>query len=110
MVHGSCSFSVATRSRSAMSVRSRRRPRAPFAALRTVAAAAALLSVPLADASAQETHLEILATKFQQELDSIAHATPGVFGVQVIDLTTGERFGVNDRIVFPQGSAIKVPI
>ena len=110
MMRGSGSFSCVTRSRTRMNLRNTRRPFTPLAALHTIAAAAAFLGVPLADASAQDTHLEILATKFQQELDSIAHAMPGVFGVQVIDLTTGERFGVNDQIVFPQGSAIKVPI
>lgn len=110
MMRGSGSFNCVTPSHTRTSLRSMRRPCTPFAALRSVAAAAAFLTLPLTDASAQETHLEILASKFQQELDSIAHAMPGVFGVQVIDLTTGQRFGVNDQIVFPQGSAIKVPV
>lgn len=71
---------------------------------------AGLCLVASTGASAQESHLEILGAKLQQQLDSIAHATPGVFGVQVIDLTSGQRFGTNADLVFPQGSAIKVSI
>ena len=71
---------------------------------------AALAATAPAGVSAQQPHLEILGAKLQQELDAIADATPGVFGVQVIDLTSGQRFGVNTGLVFPQGSAIKVAI
>ncbi len=51
-----------------------------------------------------------LAAKFRDRLTQIARATDGVVGVSVIDLVSGERFGVNDSLVFPQGSAIKIPI
>lgn len=34
----------------------------------------------------------------------------GVLGVETIDLTDSSTLGVNDTLVFPQGSAIKVPI
>jgi len=78
--------------------------------VRAASLAAALLALPLTGVSAQDAHLEMLGTAFQEELDAIARDMPGVFGVQVIDLTTGQRFGVNDQLVFPQGSAIKVPI
>ncbi|HEX3159237.1 MAG TPA: serine hydrolase, partial [Gemmatimonadaceae bacterium] len=52
----------------------------------------------------------MLAQQFQQRLDSVASAGPGVIGVAVEDLSTGERFAVNDSLAFPQASAIKVAI
>lgn len=61
-------------------------------------------------AAAQEPHLALLAEKLRTELDRIALETDAVVGATVIDLTTGERFGVNDTLTFPQGSAIKIPI
>lgn len=60
--------------------------------------------------SAQEAHLRMLTQKLQGELTEIAEEVPGVMGVAVVDLSTGERFGVNDTLVFPQGSSIKIPI
>lgn len=72
-----------------------------------VAGAAAVAPRP---AAAQDAHLRILGEKFQAGLEEIADAVPGVLGIQVLDLTGGERFGVNEELVFPQGSAIKVAI
>jgi beta-lactamase class A len=72
--------------------------------------AGALLAATVTSAAAQDAHRRILAEKLQTRLDAIAAASPGVFGVHVIDVTSGERFGVNDGLVFPQGSAIKVPV
>ena len=60
--------------------------------------------------SAQNPQREQLAKKLQRDLEHAADAAPGVVGVAVVDLTSGERFGVNDGLVFPQGSAIKIPI
>ncbi len=60
--------------------------------------------------TAQTDQRAQLAAKFRDRLTQIARATDGVVGVHVIDLTSGERFGVNDSLVFPQGSAIKIPI
>jgi beta-lactamase class A len=51
-----------------------------------------------------------LAGKLQAELQRLADAAPGVVGAGVVDLTTGERSGVNDGLVFAQGSAIKIPL
>lgn len=62
------------------------------------------------DLAAQAPHLESLAAKFQDELEGIARSARGVLGVTVLDLETGARFEVNRELVFPQGSAIKVPI
>src|SRR4029453_12890737 len=69
---------------------------------------AVALATPLV--GAQSLQREQLGNKFQRDLDRAADAAPGVVGVAVVDLTTGERFGVNDGLVFPQGSAIKIPI
>jgi beta-lactamase class A len=69
----------------------------------------ALLAFPSL-ASPQETHRELLAEKFQGTLEDIAWEMPGVLGISVIDLTTNRRFGINETLVFPQGSAIKVSI
>ena len=65
------------------------------------------LAAPLA---AQEKHLEILRGKLQAELERIVDEYEGVAGVHLVDLTSGDRFGVNDELLFPQASAIKVPI
>ncbi len=64
----------------------------------------------IGELSAQEAHLGILAEKFQTDLTEIAQAVPGVMGIAVVDLTSGERFGINEELVFPQGSSIKIPV
>jgi len=77
----------------------------PIAAM----ACAGALVLP-ARARGQEAHLEILRQKFQDRIEAIADDFDGVAGIHVIDLDSGARFGVNDDLVFPQGSAIKIPI
>jgi len=74
------------------------------------AAAVALVLAPLPALDAQEQHLAILRNKFQAELVRIVDAYEGVAGIHVLDLTTGERFAVQDDLMFPQASAIKIPI
>jgi beta-lactamase class A len=74
------------------------------------AAAVALVLAPLPALDAQEQHLAILRDKFQAELVRIVDAYEGVAGIHVLDLTTGERFTVQDDLLFPQASAIKIPI
>ena len=59
---------------------------------------------------AQSAHRAMLAEKLRADLRRIADETRGVVGAQVIDLTTGDRIGVNDTLTFPQGSAIKIPL
>jgi beta-lactamase class A len=68
---------------------------------------AVALSVPVA---AQEQHLRILSEKLDARLTEIAQEAPGVMGIAVVDLTSDERVGVNETLVFPQGSAIKIPV
>jgi beta-lactamase class A len=70
----------------------------------------ALLALVPAAASGQEAHREILRQKFQKELDDIARDFDGVAGIHVINLTDDEQFDVHGDLVFPQASAIKVPI
>lgn len=53
---------------------------------------------------------QLLARQLQRQLDSLAASTSGVVGIAVEDLTSGERFGVNDSLTFPQASAIKVAL
>ena len=58
----------------------------------------------------QETHLDILRGKFQMQLEEIIESYEGVAGVHVLDLTNGDRFAADDELIFPQASAIKIPI
>jgi beta-lactamase class A len=74
------------------------------------AATSALVFIPLTALGAQEQHLAILRDKFQAELVEIVDAYEGVAGIHALDLTTGERFAVQDDLIFPQASAIKIPI
>lgn len=73
----------------------------------TVALLAGSGAPPIA---AQAPHIEILGERLRTALSEAARSAPGVLGAQVIDIRTGKRFGVNDTLVFPQGSAIKVAI
>ena len=59
---------------------------------------------------AQKPHLAILREKTTSALEDIAHRTGGVLGVAALDLTSGESFAINEDLVFPQGSAIKIPV
>lgn len=61
-------------------------------------------------ASAQPSLPDQLAAKFQRDLERLAAQAPGVVGVSVVDLTTSRRWDVNGTTVFPQGSAIKIPL
>jgi beta-lactamase class A len=61
-------------------------------------------------AVSQEEHGRILKEKFEAELQELAQGFDGVLGSQIIDLTDGTTFGVNAQLVFPQASAIKIPI
>jgi beta-lactamase class A len=61
-------------------------------------------------AAAQEPLRDVLTADFRQRLETIVEDADGVVGVHVIDVTSGIAFGVNDDLVFPQGSSIKVPV
>ncbi len=53
---------------------------------------------------------ELLRDRFQGELGRLAEGFGGVSGIHVVDLASGERFDVLGDGVFPQASAIKIPI
>lgn len=78
--------------------------------LSPAALVASLLLLSSPPAAAQEEQRELLAAGFQERLEAIAADFDGVAGIEAIDLTTGRRFGLRRDWVFPQGSAIKVPI
>jgi len=58
----------------------------------------------------ENEHREILRAQFQATLEALVDGYEGVAGVHIVDLTDGARFAVRDNLVFPQASAIKVPI
>jgi len=75
--------------------------------LACLAVAGLFISLP---ATAQPDNWQLVREKTEARLREIAGETRGVLGFAAVDLTSGERFGVNENLVFPQGSAIKVPI
>lgn len=75
-----------------------------------VALLAMRLALPGALAAGDTGMRQQLAARFQAELERIAASAEGVAGIAVVDVTSGERFAVNERLVFTQGSAIKIPI
>lgn len=75
-----------------------------------LAAVAALALGAVPQVSAQATHESILEGQLRARLRTIADTTHGVLGVSLVDLKTGRAVGLSDSLVFPQGSAIKIPI
>lgn len=61
-------------------------------------------------ALAQDTHLENIKTKLQSNLEAVVSDYEGVAALHIVDLTSSDRFAVRDELLFPQASAIKVPI
>lgn len=59
---------------------------------------------------AQAEHRQILRDKLQADLQQVVNDYEGVAGLHVVDLTSGDRWVIRDELVFPQASAIKVPI
>ena len=55
-------------------------------------------------------NLKLLKQKTEARLREIAGRTSGVLGLSVLDLTSGEQFGINENNLFPQASAIKIPV
>lgn len=68
-----------------------------------------LLVVPVLSL-AQPEHRQILREKLQADLEQVVNDYEGVAGLHVVDLTSGDRWSVRDDMIFPQASAIKVPI
>jgi beta-lactamase class A len=59
---------------------------------------------------AQSDNLKVLHEKTAARLRDIAGGSRGVMGFYAQDLTSGERFALNETFVFPQASTIKVAI
>jgi beta-lactamase class A len=76
---------------------------------RRVFLTAVCLIVPLG-VTAQSEPWQQVREKTEAQLRAIAAGSPGVLGLAAVDLTNGERFAINENVVFPQGSAIKVAI
>lgn len=68
--------------------------------------------VPLfsATALAQSPHWEELRAKTEARLQEIASEARGIVAYSIVDLQSGQRFDRHADWVFPQGSAIKVPV
>jgi len=63
-----------------------------------------------AGAIAQEVNLKIIHEKTEVRLREIAARSRGALGFCALDLTSGERFALNENATFPQASAIKIAI
>ena len=60
--------------------------------------------------SAQTENLQALHLLTETRLKEALQKSRGVMGLSVLDLTSGERFSINESFVFPQASAIKIAI
>ncbi len=60
--------------------------------------------------SASEAPPRVPLERLREELASLADELPGVVGLHLIDLETGESIGLNDRSVFAGASTIKTAI
>ena len=89
-----------------------RHPAEPFSriAMRPLLITALVAAIVSAPVHAQSDQRAQLTAKFREKLTAIVRATDGVVGLSIIDVKSGERFGINDSLVFPQGSAIKIAV
>jgi beta-lactamase class A len=59
---------------------------------------------------AQVDNRALLRSKLSAEIEKIANNLDGIMGVSIKDLTSGEEISVNEKLTFPTGSSIKIPI
>ena len=59
---------------------------------------------------AQEENWAVVRAKTEAQLRQVVSGVRGAMGLTVVDLTSGQRFDINENFVFPQGSAIKIAI
>ena len=59
---------------------------------------------------AQDDNRTVLRRKLAAEIERVANGLDGVMGVAIYDLTTGEEILIIERLVFPTGSSIKIPL
>src|SRR5215468_2995003 len=83
-----------------------------FHSIKNVRIILSLLSLALLvlAGAAQDDNRVILRRKLGDEIEKIANSFDGVMGVAIKDLTTGEEILINDQLIFPTGSSIKIPI
>lgn len=70
----------------------------------------ALLFVLVASMAYAQTVGELMKAKLLQRIASLDQKMEGSLGVSVIDLQSGEQWSYNGKTLFPQASAIKIPI
>lgn len=68
------------------------------------------LSIIAVNTLAQTSPHEFLRQRTEQQLSDIFSNSPAVTGLVAIDLTNGDKLAFNENVVFPQASAIKIPI
>ncbi|AKD02047.1 hypothetical protein PKOR_01460 [Pontibacter korlensis] len=61
-------------------------------------------------ATAQTSAHKVLRQQTERQLGELISRSPAITGLVAVDLTTGDTFSFNADVVFPQASAIKVPI
>lgn len=64
----------------------------------------------VAPAVAQPGNVQMLRRKLQREIEHISERHDGVLGVAIKDLTSGEEILLNEKLTFPTGSSIKIPV
>lgn len=64
----------------------------------------------ISDLESQKIQLEILRSKTDAAINELGSSVKGILGFTAIDLTTGEKFSINENLIFPQGSSIKIPV
>ncbi len=69
-----------------------------------------LLSLLLASLAGAQTVGDLLEAKLRQKIEAYDQKMDGVLGVAAIDLNSGHMWSHNGKAVFPQASAIKIPI
>lgn len=60
--------------------------------------------------TAQTLQWTMLRDNTLRALEATISRSSGIVGLAAVDLPSGETFGVNDTLVFSQGSAIKIPV
>lgn len=64
----------------------------------------------IGQAKSQDLNRSLLRNKLKSEIEKIVTGFDGVMGVAIKDLTTGEEILLNEKLIFPTGSSIKIPI
>lgn len=60
--------------------------------------------------SAQDANRDLLFRKLRAEIEQIVTSHDGVMGVAIKDLSSNQEILINDQLIFPTGSSIKIPI